>query len=74
MAQRWIDRRLAWCYSFNHGRPFAAFKIRLLKTLAVPWGIAYANGPFYNKPWGYYGKLERGPTIQPKIYSRLHSQ
>jgi hypothetical protein len=27
-------------------------------------GIAYANGPFYNKPWDWYGELERGPAIK----------
>jgi hypothetical protein len=27
-------------------------------------GIAYANGPFYNKPWDWYGELKLGPTIK----------
>jgi tetratricopeptide (TPR) repeat protein len=27
------------------------------------WGIAYAEGPFYNKPWEWYGENERVQTI-----------
>ncbi len=27
------------------------------------WGIAYASGPFYNKPWHWYGEQERIDAI-----------
>ncbi len=66
-AQRWFDRGLAWCYGFNHEEACRCFQNTITEdpTCAMGyWGIAYANGPFYNKPWDCYGELERGPTIK----------
>lgn len=60
-AQLWFDRGLAWCYGFNHEEAVACFE----KALAADpdcamarWGIAYATGPNYNKPWDDFGELE----------------
>lgn len=67
MAQRWFDRGLAWCYGFNHEEAILCFQNTVTEDPSCAmgyWGIAYANGPFYNKPWSYYGKLERGLTIK----------
>ena len=66
MSQRWFDRGLAWCYGFNHEEAIRCFQNSITEdpTCAMGyWGIAYAKGPFYNKPWGYYSQLERGPAI-----------
>ena len=66
-AQRWFDRGLAWCYGFNHEEACRCFQNTITEdpTCAMGyWGIAYANGPFYNKPWDCYGELEREPTIK----------
>lgn len=53
-AQTWFDRGLVWCYSFNHEEAVHCFE-RALEfdgSLAMAhWGIAYALGPNYNKPW-----------------------
>lgn len=65
-AQIWFDRGLAWCYGFNHEEAIRCFQNAITEdpTCAMGyWGIAYANGPFYNKPWDWYGELERGPAI-----------
>jgi tetratricopeptide (TPR) repeat protein len=67
LAQRWFDRGLAWCYGFNHEEAVRCFQNTINEdpTCAMGyWGIAYANGPFYNKPWDWYGELERGPAIK----------
>jgi tetratricopeptide (TPR) repeat protein len=67
LAQRWFDRGLAWCYGFNHEEAIRCFQNTITEdpTCAMGyWGIAYANGPFYNKPWDWYGEFERGPTIR----------
>lgn len=65
-AQRWFDRGLAWCYGFNHEEAVRCFQKVIAEDPACAmgyWGIAYAHSPFYNKPWGWYGELERGPAI-----------
>jgi tetratricopeptide (TPR) repeat protein len=66
-AQRWFDRGLTWCYGFNHEEAIRCFQNTITEDPNCAmgyWGIAYAKGPFYNKPWGYYGQVERGPTIK----------
>ena len=60
-AQRWFDRGLVWCYGFNHEEAACCFErvIEADPNCAMGyWGIAYANGPFYNKPWVYFGQSE----------------
>lgn len=53
-AQFWFDRGLVWTYAFNHEEAILCFE----KAIAADpdcamahWGIAYAIGPNYNKPW-----------------------
>ena len=61
-AQIWFDRGLAWCYGFNHEEAIRCFEqvIKYDPQCAMGhWGIAYATGPFYNKPWEWYGDEER---------------
>lgn len=53
-AQRCFDRGLVQLYGFNHGAAIRSFEAA---TEADPdcamawWGIAYANGPHYNRPF-----------------------
>jgi hypothetical protein len=57
-AQMWFDRGLLWCYGFHHEE-----SIRCLEKAAefdpncamAYWGIAYASGSNYNKPWEAFG-------------------
>jgi len=67
IAQAWFDRGLAWCYGFNHEEAVRCFE----KTLEYDplcamghWGIAYASGSFYNKPWEWYGDQERTQAVK----------
>ena len=53
-AQLWFDRGLIWCYGFNHEESITCFKkiTEIDPDCAMAyWGIAYASGPNYNKPW-----------------------
>jgi tetratricopeptide (TPR) repeat protein len=66
MAQTWFNRGLVWCYSFNQEEAARCFEkvIELDPDCAMGyWGIAYAVGPFYNKPWAWYGEQERIQAI-----------
>lgn len=53
-AQTWFDRGLIWTFAFNHEEAVNCFKnaIRDDPGCAIAyWGLAYAIGPNYNKPW-----------------------
>ncbi len=53
-AQMWFDRGLLWCFGYNHDEAVACFKRALEHDedcAMAYWGIAYASGCNYNKPW-----------------------
>ena len=53
-AATWANRGLLWCYGFNHEEAVACFERAVAADPACAlgyWGIAYALGPNYNKPW-----------------------
>ena len=53
-AQVWFDRGLNWCFGFHHEEAIACFRRALdhdPQLAMAHWGIAYASGPNYNKPW-----------------------
>lgn len=61
-AEVWFNRGLNWCYGFNREEAVRCFQqaIELDPDCAMAyWGVAYAAGPFYNKPWEWYGEEER---------------
>ena len=53
-AQTWFDRGLLWSYAFNHEEAVRCFE-RAIEAdpdcAMAHWGLAYALGPNYNKPW-----------------------
>lgn len=54
LAQLWFDRGLVWCYAYHHEEAIACFEKALLEDpgcAMAHWGIAYALGPNYNRPW-----------------------
>ncbi|MFH9730067.1 hypothetical protein [Streptomyces sp. NPDC017260] len=54
VAQRWFDRGLVWTYAFHHEEAVACFEAAAAADpdcAMAHWGIAYALGPNYNKPW-----------------------
>ncbi|MBM1220939.1 tetratricopeptide repeat protein [Ponticoccus sp. SC2-23] len=65
-AQTWSDRGLVWLFAYNHEEAIACFE----KALALDpdcaiahWGIAYAIGPNYNKPWEVFDPEEKAPAL-----------
>ncbi|ROW07480.1 hypothetical protein VPNG_07111 [Cytospora leucostoma] len=66
-AQIWFDRGLVWSYGFNHEESAACFQraIELDPEFAMAyWGLAYALGPNYNKPWDFFEGRERETTVE----------
>ncbi len=61
-AQIWFDRGLIWTYGYNHEEAISCFE-KALKADAncamAHWGIAYAIGPNYNKPWEAFEEIEK---------------
>ncbi|KAL6866775.1 hypothetical protein J3F83DRAFT_761735 [Trichoderma novae-zelandiae] len=61
IAQTWFDRGLVWCYGFNHEEAAKCFERAIAHDAACAmayWGLAYALGPNYNKPWDLFGRRE----------------
>ena len=65
-AQRWFDRGLNWTFSFNHDEAVACFRRAAgedPRCAMAWWGIAYAAGPFYNRPWIRYSDAELADVL-----------
>ncbi|KAJ5161787.1 hypothetical protein N7492_007179 [Penicillium capsulatum] len=53
-AQAWFNRGLIWAYAFNHQESVRCFEQVILfdpECAMGYWGLAFALGPNYNKPW-----------------------
>ncbi|MEO1090433.1 MAG: tetratricopeptide repeat protein [Pseudomonadota bacterium] len=53
-AQRLFDKGLVWMFGYNHEAAIICFERALEHDpgcAMARWGIAYAIGPNYNKPW-----------------------
>ncbi|PNP48862.1 TPR domain-containing protein [Trichoderma gamsii] len=61
IAQTWFNRGLVWCYGFNHEEAAKCFERAIAHDSGCAmayWGLAYALGPNYNKPWDLFGRRE----------------
>lgn len=70
-AQLWFDRGLIWTYGFNHEEAVRCFErsAELDPNCAMAhWGIAYASGPNYNKPWEAFDADDLATSVS-KCYS-----
>ena len=66
-AQEWFNRGLIWTYAYNHEEAIECFKKALEIDKGCPmayWGIAYAIGPNYNKPWEAFEEEEKPECIK----------
>jgi tetratricopeptide (TPR) repeat protein len=66
-AQLWFDRGLMWTYAFNHEEAVACFEKAAgadPDCAMAHWGIAYALGPNYNKPWEAFDGDELDRTVR----------
>ena len=65
-AQTWFDRGLVWLFAYNHEEAIVCFEKALAADPACAlahWGLAYAIGPNYNKPWEFFTPEEKGPAL-----------
>ena len=65
-AQLWFDRGLLWTYGFNHEEAVFCFRQAAEadpECAMAYWGIAYALGPNYNKPWEAFDEAETSKTL-----------
>ena len=66
-AELWFNRGLIWCYGFNHEEAVECFERAIAAdggcALAY-WGVAYALGPNYNKPWSFFDDEELETTVE----------
>ena len=65
-AQIWFDRGLNWTYAYNQEEAVHCFRKALEfdpNCAMLYWGIAYAHGPFYNRPWYRFTDPEVAETL-----------
>ncbi|MEI8700056.1 tetratricopeptide repeat protein [Mesorhizobium sp. ISC15] len=65
-AQVWFDRGLIWRYAFNHEEAVKCFRKAAEcdpGCAMAHWGIAYALGPYYNKPWADFNEEDLKQTL-----------
>lgn len=66
-AQLWFDRGLLWCYGFNHEEAIDCFHKAISydpHAAMCYWGLAFALGPNYNKPWEVYDQKDLQKTLK----------
>ena len=77
-AQTWFDRGLIWSYGFNHEEAIRCFEQAIASTTdfaMAHWGVAYAAGPNYNKPWDSFVPVDlrrrsARPATEPRRRAR----
>jgi tetratricopeptide (TPR) repeat protein len=66
-AQAWFDRGLVWTYGFNHEEAVYCFEQALRHDpdcAMAHWGVGYALGPNYNKPWEAFDEADLRSTVE----------
>ena len=62
----WFNRGLVWAYAFNHEEAAACFE-RAIEAdpgcALAHWGLAYALGPNYNKPWESFDQTDLSASV-----------
>ncbi|KAH8881396.1 TPR-like protein [Thozetella sp. PMI_491] len=66
-AQTWFNRGLVWTFGFNHEEAVKCFEKAIAADAGCAmayWGLAYALGPNYNKPWDFFDDHELETTVE----------
>lgn len=66
-AQKWFNRGLNWSFAFNHEESARCFEraASLDPDCAMAyWGLGYALGPNYNKPWDAFDEDDAANSVQ----------
>ncbi len=65
-ARLWFNRGLVWAYAFNHEEAAACCE-RAIEAdpgcALAHWGLAYALGPNYNKPWEAFDEADLSASV-----------
>ena len=75
-AQLWFDRGLVWTYGFNHEEAVFCFTraAEIDPDCAMAyWGIAYAVGPNYNKPWEAFDEVETSKSLSRAYHETMRA-
>ncbi|MFJ5775409.1 hypothetical protein [Streptomyces sp. NPDC093094] len=67
VAQMWFDRGLVWTYAFHHEEAVSCYEAAAAadpECAMAHWGIAYALGPNYNKPWEFFDERDLARTVE----------
>ncbi|KAF5025954.1 hypothetical protein F66182_1989 [Fusarium sp. NRRL 66182] len=65
-AKRWVEDGFVWCYGFNHAEGERCFEKAISIDPGCPlayWGLAFALGPNYNKPWKAFDRHDMQQTM-----------
>jgi tetratricopeptide (TPR) repeat protein len=65
-AQTWFTRGLIWAYAFNHEEAVGCFEQAVEADpgcALAHWGLAYALGPNYNKPWEAFDPADLATSL-----------
>lgn len=76
-SQTWFDRGLIWTFAFNHEEAVNCFKnaIRDDPECAITyWGLAYAIGPNYNKPWDTFDGRDLHISLREAHKAAVHAK
>src|SRR3954452_21769421 len=66
-AQTWFDRGLVWSYAFHHEEAVRCFEAAIERDpgfAMAHWGLAYAAGPNYNKPWEAFDEVDLRASLR----------
>jgi tetratricopeptide (TPR) repeat protein len=62
----WFNRGLVWAYAFNHEEAVTCFELAIAadpQCALAHWGVAYALGPNYNKPWDAFDAVDKSSSV-----------
>jgi tetratricopeptide (TPR) repeat protein len=65
-AQTWFTRGLLWAYGFNHEEAAHCFEQAIdadAGCAMAHWGLAFALGPNYNKPWEAFDQTDLTTSV-----------
>src|ERR1700678_612084 len=65
-ARLWFHRGLVWAYAVNHEEAVTCFERAIEADPACAlahWGLAYALGPNYNKPWEAFDQADLSASV-----------
>ncbi|MDW3183492.1 hypothetical protein [Roseobacter sp.] len=66
-AQAQVNAGMVWLFGYNHEAAARCFQKAIdadPECGFAYWGVAYAVGPNYNKPWEFFAAEERVATLQ----------